>query len=116
MAWEDLGWEVRLSKRSVEKAEAHAKERYKDLSVALAHQSFGSPTVVQSHLLLGPGGRGIEAATDQAKALSRACLKTHKAFPSKPDWASCVRGACSVQGGSLIYGRVISAGANQHAM
>lgn len=67
MAWEDLGWEVRLSKQSVEKAEAHAKERCKDLSISLAHQSFGSPTMVQSSLLLGHGGRGIEAATGQAK-------------------------------------------------
>lgn len=56
MAWEDLDWEVGLSKQSVEKAEAHAKEQCKDFSVALAHQSFESPTVVQSRLLLGPGG------------------------------------------------------------
>lgn len=78
----DLGWEVRLSGLSVEEAEAHAKEQWRGLSVTLTPPSFGSLSVVQSHLLLGPGGRGTEAATGQAKAPGVACSQTHS-FPKQ---------------------------------
>lgn len=41
----------------VEKAETHSKGQYRALSVTQAPQT-GCPRTAQSHLLLGPGGRG----------------------------------------------------------
>lgn len=44
-----------------------------------------SPNMAQSHVLLGPGGGGAEAATGQATAPSVARSQAHRAFPSEPE-------------------------------
>lgn len=74
-----------------------------------------------SHLALQAGSRllaavqlEVEATTSHTKAMSTAArTPTHlpgspsSPFPRRPGWT---RGACSVHGGHVVYGSVISAG------